>query len=330
MNQLATPSPVSPPYSQHSPLVHQHLGNPAGSVQQQQSHQVQQRGLGGSNKRSGNDCNDNLTIDTYGQSQSSAKKSRRGDLMDVSLKSSVDGNSSCRSTPLTPLSSKSGGSQDGSSSPNGTSPSLFHQQSSFRTPAMGGMMMAGSSGNISEPTAYQTAPSAYYQQPYYHHLYPNPHHQHHGYYQTHHQSWTTDFGLHHHHPAASVPPVPVLPSAATPVAYQHSFPLTPDGSCGNPAGASGDATTAQSIYETTLQNSVSKTNKDSMADEQNQQQQDPYTPATGMDNSNNGGLIQQQSELTGESPNTTRESLITEYPYKSDCGDHHSPSYYTK
>ena len=328
MSQLTAPSPVSPPYSQHSPLVHHHLGHPTVSHQQ-----IQQRGLVG--KRSaGNDCNDNLTIDTYGHNHQTGKKIRRGDLMDVSLKSSVDGNSSCRSTPLTPLSSKSGGSQDGSSSPNGMSPSLFHQQASFRAPGMmTGMMMAGSSGNINDPTGYssvhQTTPTAYYQQPYYHHLYPNPHHQHHGYYQTHHQSWTADFGLHHHHAAAaSMPAVPSLPPSAATTAYQHSFPLTPDGSCGT--GTAGDSTAVPSIYDPSLSNV--KNGKDSMTDDQ-VQSQDSYTPNGSSTMENNGGLIHQhQSELNGEPAGvvTTRESLITDYPYKTDCGDPNTPSYYTK
>ncbi|KZS09044.1 Mediator of RNA polymerase II transcription subunit 10 [Daphnia magna] len=389
----ATPSPVSPPYPHHLHHQHSHLSHsiPAATHQQNQAlHQVlsSRMGLSGSNNkrnsdgRGSSDCNDNLTGGGLGDSSYSgisqthphitsvnnAKKSRRAsDLMMMDhvssgshhhLKSSVDGNSSCRSTPLTPLSSKSGGSQDGSSSPGtGASPSLFHQQtSSFRTPSamMSGMMMAGSS--VNDPTSvtayHQTAPTAYYQQPYYHHLYPNPHHQPHhhhhpGYYQTahhhhHHQGWTTDFtaGLHHHHhPGASVvPSVPMaLPSsavissattitpasAAVATAYQHSFPLTPDGSCGNPAGtAAGEnvtgsnsaGVTSSAMYETNALQSNKGNNKDSMGSEdhnqQQQRQQDSYSTiqADGVTAVDNGqGLIQQQSE----------------------SGDHHAPSYYT-
>lgn len=378
----ATPSPVSPPYSHHH--HHQHLSHSTTMASHQQNqalHQVLSGRIGlGSNKRNSDgrnssDCNDNLTgsglVDSSysGISQthphitsvSNAKKGRRagGLMMDhVSsgshhhLKSSVDGNSSCRSTPLTPLSSKSGGSQDGSSSPgNGASP-LFHQQSSsFRTPSamMSGMMVAGSS--VNDPTSvsayHQTAPTAYYQQPYYHHLYPTPHHQPHhhhhpGYYQTshhHHQGWTTDFtaGLHHHHhPGASVvPSVPMaLPPSAvnhattiTPVVaatpYQHSFPLTPDGSCGNPAGTTtgenvtGTTGVTASIYETNNGSNALQSNKgnnkDAMRSEDHnqQQQQDSYTAiqTDGVAGVGNGqGLIQQQSE----------------------SGDHSAPSYYTK
>ncbi|KZS03615.1 Uncharacterized protein APZ42_033613 [Daphnia magna] len=174
-------------------------------------------GLSVSNKggRTSIDCYDNLTggvlVDSSYSgishplitSVSNAKKSRRADdlMMDhVSsgsyhhLKSSVDGNSSCPSTPLTSFSSKSDGTQDGRSSPgNGASPLFYQQSSSFRTPStmMSGMMMAGSCVNdLTSVLAYhQTAPTGYYPQPYYHHLYPNPHHQpyhhrHPGYYQT--------------------------------------------------------------------------------------------------------------------------------------------------
>jgi hypothetical protein len=117
---------------------------------------------------------------------------------------------------------------------------------------------------------------------------------------------------------------PAIAAAAS--AYQHSFPLTPDGSCGNPAGtASGDnatsnnsnGVTSSSIYETNngtnaLQNNKTN-NKDSMGtEEHNQRQQESYSAiqsdgGTGLDN-NGQGLIQQQSENS----------------------DHHTPSYYTK
>jgi hypothetical protein len=121
---------------------------------------------------------------------------------------------------------------------------------------------------------------------------------------------------------------PAIAAAAT--AYQHSFPLTPDGSCGNPAGtASGDnaasnnnsnGVTSSSIYEpnngtNALQSNNKSNNKDSMGSEehnQQQRQQDSYSAilpdsVAGLDNGQ--GLIQQQ---------------------QSENSEHHTPSYYTK
>lgn len=315
MSQLATPRPVSPPYSQHSPLVH-HLGPQGGTVPQQQAQS--HTGAGRPAKRAaGSDCNDNVTgVDSSGAYSHPAKKGRKGELPDGALKS-VDGGSSCRTTPLTPLSSKSGGSQDGTASPNGTSPSLYGTSTAFRAPAvMSGMMMTGSGSVSNDPSAYsavhQTAPSAYYQQPYYHHLYANPHQ---GYYHQTHQGWTTDFGLHH---ASSVP------SLAPGASYQHSFPLTPDGSCTNSAGDT--SSSVSTLYGAPgLQSGKVK---DPLSDEHHQT--DAYPP---MEHSANGltHSLGPSSDLSaGVGVATSRESML-DYPYKSgDCADSQAPSYYTK
>ena len=284
MGQLTVPSPVSPPFSQHSPLVH-HLH------QQQQSlgqHSGAIIGRGSSNKRSSNDCNDNLTgMDPSSYAGHLAKKSKKSaeeqtygqQHLDTAMKSSVDGNSSCRSTPLTPLSSKSGGSQDGSSSP--SSPPFQH---SFRAPAV---QMGGPSD-----AAYS---ASYYQQPYYHHLYPN--HQHHGYYP---QSWAAaDFNLTH----SSA----LTPSTTTTSVYQHSYPLTPDGSCNNNGTTAGDVP---------LPYSTEKSKED-------QQNSSAYPSTAGLDyQHHHNGLISQ--DVNDPSATAAREPL--DYP----CNDNQAPSYYTK
>lgn len=296
MSQLTAPSPVSPPFAQSSPLVH-HLHQ-----QQQQQNLGQHVAIGrsgSSHKRSGSDCNDNLpSLDPSSYGGHPAKKSKKSGTgeehqhsyahMDVGMKSSVDGNSSCRSTPLTPLSSKSGGSQDGSSSP--SSPPFQH---SFRAPAV---QMGGSND-----AAYS---ASYYQQPYYHHLYPN--HQHHGYYP---QSWAAaDFNLSH---SATV----ALPPSSTPsvqAAYQHSYPLTPDGSCNN-SGAAASSDLAGTY-------SADKIKDDHV------QQTSVYPSTTGLDHQHHNGLPQSQ-DANDLSVTVTREPL--DYPYK-DCSENQAPSYYTR
>lgn len=320
MSQLAAPSPVSPPYSQHSPLI-QHLQQQQNLISHHPS--LAGRAISGSlpgSKRAHSDCNDNLTsssdLPSYGHPAKKSKKSGEdhpplhysNHHLD-GMKSSIDGNSSCRSTPLTPLSSKSGGSQDGSSSPN--SPP-FHQNS-FRNASV---VPIGGPNDASYAASY-------YQQPYYHPLYSN--HQHHGYY-SHHQGWTAaDFNLHHASTATSAAattlPVHPPPSATTtatsalPANYQHSYPLTPDGSCNN-AGAD----VAMSYHH------------DKVKDDDAQQQQTSTYSSSTMAHSEDGGLIPSAQGIneTTTAAVVNREAL--EYPtsYKGDCSENHMPSYYTK
>jgi len=347
MSQLLTPSPVSPPYS--SPLNHANR-QPA--------------------KRSGSDCNDNLTADPSSypliHSTASAKKGRLyplksgeedmhnqhlhphqqhpqqsqhqegGNHVNLGVKSSLDGNSSCRSTPLTPLSSKSTSdvvsNQDSISCSSPNSPFqtfLSHQRTSAGHPVVTG-------DATQSPFCHTQSP--YYQQPYYH-LYPplaaaaaagTPHGYH---YQTGHQAhqtWTTEFTA-------------GLGVAGHP--YQHPFPLTPDGSC---AGTTVTDPSAQQQVSGLYSNESGK-----LLDGPGGKGSDPsasataptsYSPQTSMEHhvtSSNGGppdLLQQNMQtLNGRSQiqssvnslNDSRDPL--EFPYKSgECDNNAAPSYYTK
>ncbi len=334
MSQLALPSPVSPPYSQHSPLIHHLHHQQQGLVHSSAS--VGRMGSSTSNgKRQSSDCNDNLTNmdpSLYGQGGKKSRKSggedhhhhqqhySSGSSHLDGMKSSLDGNSSCRSTPLTPLSSKSGGSQNGSSSP--SSPPF---QQSFRTPTV---QMTGPSD---PSTAYA---ASYYQQPYYHPLYPNP--QHHGYY-PHHQGWTTDLNL--HHPATAGVPTP-LPPSTTPSLSSHAhnylgpYPLTPDGSCNNNSITGSTAADVALVPQYNDKVPI----KEDHGNHHHQQSQSTSVYSSSVleqhQQNNEDGLAhsthQEMSNRSSET-NSARESL--EYPaYKiAVCNtETHAPSYYTK